>query len=143
MFDSIDGKKISFLKDIDTSISDKTFIQQIVNERVNKQDEMLWNTLLGTNPDTIATGTTCTPNSIFGMKNLKEALDAVLKYQVRFKRMPYVERHQVVIMDYEKIREEMPFKVLLDDYKHRGKVVFFNPEDEAFLRSNFGSQYFD
>lgn len=117
------------------SLGDKTFIQQLVNE-------MVWNTILGTNSKTVVTGTTCTPNSAFSMENLKEALDAVLKYQVKFKKMPYVGKHQVVIMDYEKIREEMPFKILLDD-KLRGKVVFFNPADEAFLRRNFDSQYFD
>ena len=45
-------------------------------------------------------------------------------------------------MDYEKIREEKPFSILMDD-KMRGKVVFFNPADEALLRSCFDSSYFD
>ena len=46
---------------------------------------------MGTNPETVVTGTSCTPNSEFGFENLKKHWMA-LKYQIKFKKMPYVEK---------------------------------------------------
>jgi hypothetical protein len=120
---------------------DKTLMQQIATEMAKKAYETFRESLIGASPPITSTCAN-TDGENLTVGRIKESLNEVLKYQVKFKRMPYLEKYQVIILDYEKIRNDMPFKQLLDD-KQRGKAVLFNPADEPFLRRNFPSQYFE
>jgi hypothetical protein len=68
---------------------------------------------------------------------LKKMIDEVQKNKIEFVMKSFVKQGKVVICDYEKIREESKIAQFILDDNQRGKVIYYNPLDDAIFRQTF------
>ena len=89
---------------------------------------------------------TCSPDTPLDQAKIENAINELLKSQVKFKSSNHVEKNHIMTMDCEKIRRECVgnwFDELFLRDLPRGKIIFYNPADETSLKSKFPPIYFE